>query len=57
LRLVAQTRLARVLVEQGKIDDALALLDVAKAGAFAAMVHDIRGDALAAKGDATAARR
>jgi predicted negative regulator of RcsB-dependent stress response len=56
LRLVAQTRLARVLVEQGKYDDALALLDVAQAGAFAAMVHDIRGDAFAAKGDAAQAR-
>jgi predicted negative regulator of RcsB-dependent stress response len=55
LRLVAKTRLARVLVEQGKYDDALALLDVAQAGAFAAMVHDIRGDAFAAKGDAAQA--
>jgi predicted negative regulator of RcsB-dependent stress response len=57
LRLVAQTRLARVLVEQGKSDDALALLDVTKAGSFAAMAHDIRGDALSAKGDTAAARR
>jgi predicted negative regulator of RcsB-dependent stress response len=57
LRLVAQTRLARVLLEQGKPDEALALLDVAKAGAFAGQVHDIRGDALAAKGDVVGARK
>jgi predicted negative regulator of RcsB-dependent stress response len=57
LRLVAQTRLARVLLEQGKHDEALALLDVAKAGAFAGLVHDIRGDALAAKGDVAGAHK
>ena len=56
LRLVANTRLARVLVEQGKHDEAIALLDVAQAGAFAALVHEIRGDAFAAKGDAAQAR-
>jgi predicted negative regulator of RcsB-dependent stress response len=56
LRLVAKTRLARVLVEQGKQDEALALLDVSQAGAFAALVHEIRGDAFAAKGDAAQAR-
>jgi predicted negative regulator of RcsB-dependent stress response len=57
LRLVAQVRLARVLVEQGKFDDALALLDVAKAGDFAPLFQDVRGDALAAKGDAAGARK
>jgi predicted negative regulator of RcsB-dependent stress response len=56
LRLVATTRLARVLVEQGKHDEALALLDAAQAGAFAALAHEIRGDAYAAKGDAAQAR-
>ena len=56
LRLVARSRLARVLAEQGKHDDALALLDVADAGAFAALCHEIRGDMFAAKGDAAAAR-
>jgi predicted negative regulator of RcsB-dependent stress response len=56
LRLVARTRLARVLIEQGKPDEALALLDPASAGAFVPMVHDIRGDAMAAKGDSAAAR-
>lgn len=57
LRQVAQTRLARVLAEQGKHDEALALLDVAKAGAFAPVYHEIRGDVLSAKGDAAAARK
>jgi predicted negative regulator of RcsB-dependent stress response len=57
LRRVAQTRHARVLVEQGKYDEAIALLDPAQAGAFAALFHDIRGDAYAAKGDAASAKR
>ena len=56
LRQVARTRLARVLVEQGKHDEAVALLPVDEAGGFAALYHDLRGDAFAAKGDATAAR-
>jgi predicted negative regulator of RcsB-dependent stress response len=57
LRLVATSRLARVLGEQGKHDDALALLDVAKAGGFAPLFHEIRGDLYAAKGDTPAARK
>jgi predicted negative regulator of RcsB-dependent stress response len=57
LRLVARSRLARVLGEQGKHDDALALLDVAKAGEFGPLFHEIRGDLYAAKGDAASARK
>jgi predicted negative regulator of RcsB-dependent stress response len=57
LRLIAQTRLARVLAEQGKHDDALKLLDPAKAGAFGPLFHDTRGDVLAAKGDIAGARQ
>lgn len=56
LRLIARTRLARVLNEQGKHDEALALLEPSSAGAFAPLVHELRGDAFAAKGDAAAAR-
>jgi len=56
LRQVARTRLARVLIEQGKHDDAIALLPLADAGAFKALYHDVRGDAYAAKGDAASAR-
>ena len=53
---VARLRLARLLVQTGKHDEVLRLLDVEKAGAFAAQVHEIRGDALVAKGDAQGAR-
>lgn len=56
LALVARLRLARVLIEQGKHDEALGLLDVNKAGAFVAQTHEIRGDALFAKGDTSGAR-
>ncbi|HLS82832.1 MAG TPA: tetratricopeptide repeat protein, partial [Steroidobacter sp.] len=37
-------------------DDALALLNVAQAGAFLAQVREVRGDALFAKGDQEGAR-
>ena len=57
LRSVARTRLARVLTEQAKYDEALALLNVADAGSFAALYHELRGDAYAGKGDAASARR
>jgi predicted negative regulator of RcsB-dependent stress response len=57
LRTMARTRLARVLIEQGKFDESVALLDVAGAGSYAALYHDLRGDAFAGKGDAAAARR
>jgi predicted negative regulator of RcsB-dependent stress response len=57
LRQTSRIRLARVLIEQGKHDEALAELDAAAAGAFAALVHEVRGDAHAAKGDPTAARQ
>jgi predicted negative regulator of RcsB-dependent stress response len=56
LALVAKLRLARVLIQQNKYDDAVKLLDVKKAGAFAASVREVRGDALFAKGDMEGAR-
>ena len=57
LRQIARMRLARVLIEQSKPAEALALLDPSTAGAFAPHFHDIRGDALTAKGDTVGARR
>ena len=49
---IARLRLARVQIGQGKTDAALATLgDAAGAGAFAARYHEVRGDALYAKGD------
>lgn len=57
LRLIAQSRLARVLAEQGKHDEALSLLDPSQAGSFAPLFHEVRGDVFAAKGDAAAARK
>ena len=56
LAAVARLRTARLLIQQGKHDDALKLLDAEAAGAFAAQVREIRGDAQAAKGDQEAAR-
>jgi predicted negative regulator of RcsB-dependent stress response len=55
LRLVARSRLARVQLAQGNADAAIATLDGAKPGAFAALFGSIRGDALYAKGDRPAA--
>jgi len=56
LRLVAKLRLARVLIQQHKEDEALSLLDAANAGSFLAQAHEIRGDALYAKNDVNGAR-
>ena len=53
---VARLRVARVLIQQGKHDEALSLLDPEKAGAFAAQVREIRGDAQVAKGNLEGAR-
>jgi len=53
---VARERLARVQIAQGKPDSALATLGaVADPGAFGARFHEVRGDALYAKGDKAAA--
>ena len=53
---IAQLRLARVQLQLGHPDEALALLDVDKAGAFATQVGELRGDALLAKGDRSGAQ-
>jgi predicted negative regulator of RcsB-dependent stress response len=57
LRAIARSRLARVLIEQAKYDDAIALLDAAGAGSYAPLYHELRGDAYAGKGDPVEAKR
>jgi len=57
LAAIAKLRLARVQIQMGHHDEALALLDVSKAGAFAAQTYELRGDALLAKGDTAGARQ
>jgi predicted negative regulator of RcsB-dependent stress response len=51
LALLARLRLARVQISQQKADDALATLNGVDPGAFASRFHEVRGDALLAKGD------
>lgn len=53
---IAKLRLARVHLQMGHTDEALALLDPTQAGAFASQAHEVRGDALLAKGDRAGAR-
>jgi len=55
LRQVARGRLARVQIQRGNPDEALAVLPAGKDGAFAARYDEIRGDAWLAKGDEAAA--
>ena len=49
LRRVARLRLARLLISQGKPDDALKTLAEDSWGAFASTAHEVRGDAFYAK--------
>lgn len=56
LQALTALRLARVQVQQSKADDALKTLDTITQAGWAAMVADVRGDALVNKGDNTAAR-
>jgi len=56
LRNVARLRLARVLIQLQKLDEALQLLNPEKAGAFAGSSHELRGDVFYAKGDRKSAR-
>ena len=51
LRQIARLRLARVLIDQGKPDDAIKLLGEGTPGSFAGRYHEVRGDALHAKKD------
>lgn len=48
---IARLRLAGVLLDLGKPDEAVQQLDAVKTPAFAALAADRRGDALMAKGD------
>jgi predicted negative regulator of RcsB-dependent stress response len=49
-------RLARVQLQEKKLDDALKTLDGVKGEGWTAMTQDVRGDVLLAKGDAKGAR-
>jgi len=51
LRRIARLRLARVLIGEGKPDEAIKTLAENNPGAFAARYHEIRGDAFYAKKD------
>lgn len=55
LQEVAQLRSARVLWQQGKLDEALKLVDN-QTGAFAPLFDELKGDIQLAKGDRDAAR-
>ena len=56
LRQVAQLRLARVLLQLDRGEEALAVLDRSDAGPFAAQFHELRGDIHLTLGDESAAR-
>lgn len=56
LKKIARLRLARVLWQQEKADEALALLDIADGDPFAALYLELRGDIELAKGERDAAR-
>lgn len=53
---VARTRLASVLLEQKKYEEALKVLDGNKEAAFAASIADLRGDVMLAQGRVDEAR-
>ena len=53
---VATLRVARLLLDQGKVDEALARLPAKPPEGFVARFQDVRGDAFVAKGDVSKAR-
>jgi predicted negative regulator of RcsB-dependent stress response len=55
LRLLAQLRLARVQLAQGRHDAALATLETARQPSAEARIEELRGDILLARGDQAAA--
>lgn len=56
LKSLIDLRLARVQLQENKLDDALKILDLIKATGWVAMAQDIRGDVLVKKGDVKGAR-
>lgn len=48
---LAQVRLARVFIQQEKLDEALALVETTPEASFAAQYEEVKGDVLFAKGD------
>ncbi|MDN6633003.1 MAG: YfgM family protein [Enterobacterales bacterium] len=56
LKSLIDLRLARVQLQENKLDDALKTLDLIKATGWVAMAQDIRGDVLVTKGDVQGAR-
>lgn len=55
LRLIARLRVARLLAAEGKLDEALRMLDGAGSSAFDPRFQEVRGDILFTKGDRTGA--
>jgi predicted negative regulator of RcsB-dependent stress response len=55
-RAVTNARLARILVEQGKLDEAMSLASTAVGSAFQPMYLEIQGDILLKQGNRDAAR-
>jgi predicted negative regulator of RcsB-dependent stress response len=51
LQQIARLRLARVLIDQGKPDEAIKTLAAGTPGSFAGRYHEVHGDALYAKKD------
>jgi predicted negative regulator of RcsB-dependent stress response len=56
IKQIASLRLARVLVEQKKYDEAMALLNQSHDSAFEAQYEELKGDVHIARGDVTQAR-
>lgn len=57
VRMLAQVRLARVLVAQGSTDEALQQLSGLESGSFASIAEEVKGDAYLAQGRRADARR
>jgi predicted negative regulator of RcsB-dependent stress response len=55
LKQIARLRLARILIDQGKPDDAIKTLAQGTPGSFAGRYHEVHGDALYAKKDISGA--